>query len=133
LTKKRDVSPLFASQISHKYAQLNVRAVQTDLEQNHGRKVAASYIQNHAEWVSDIAAAKVPMADSEGYREAMVGTFSFYDYAGERQHSIYLAAAPEYGKSELKQRPEREIARANQHYPRSAVLGHRRRCGQQAW
>ena len=36
-------TPLFASQISHKYAQLNVRAAQADLEQNHGRKVAASY------------------------------------------------------------------------------------------
>jgi len=27
----------FAGQLSHKYAQLNVRAVQSDLEQNHGR------------------------------------------------------------------------------------------------
>jgi hypothetical protein len=35
-----------------------VRAVQTDLEQNHGRKVATSYIQNVAEWVGTIAAAK---------------------------------------------------------------------------
>jgi hypothetical protein len=54
----RGATPLFASQISHKYAQLNVRAVQADLEQNHDRKVAASYIQNVAEWVGDIAAAK---------------------------------------------------------------------------
>jgi hypothetical protein len=38
----RGATPFFASQISHKYAHLNVRAVQTDLEQNHGRKVAAS-------------------------------------------------------------------------------------------
>jgi hypothetical protein len=145
----RGATPLFASQISHKYAQLNVRAVQTDLEQNHGRKVAASYIQNVAEWVGDIATAKeedweyempalasaidtvvvsldgvmVPMAESSGYREAMVGTLSFYDPAGERQHSIYLAAAPEYGKSEFKQRMEREIARAKQHFPDAHYLG----------
>jgi hypothetical protein len=46
----RGATPLLASQISHKYAQLNVRSVQTDLQQNHGRKVATSYIQNVAQW-----------------------------------------------------------------------------------
>ena len=50
----RGATPLFASQISHKYAQLNARAVQTDLAQNHGRKIATSYIQHVAEWVGDI-------------------------------------------------------------------------------
>jgi len=145
----RGATPFFASQISHKYAQLNVRAVQTDLEQNHGRKVAASYIQNVAEWVGDIATAKeedweyempalerpvetvvvsldgamVPMVDSPGYREAMVGTLSFYDHEGERQHTIYLAAAPEYGKREFNQRMEREIGRAKQHFPEAQYLG----------
>ena len=54
----RGATPRFASQLSHKYAQLNVRAVQTDLEQNHGRSVAASYIQHVAEWVGTIALAK---------------------------------------------------------------------------
>ena len=51
-------TPRFASQLSHKYAQLNVRAVQADLEQNHGRTIATSYIQNVAEWVDTIATAK---------------------------------------------------------------------------
>jgi hypothetical protein len=54
----RGATPLFASQISHKYAQLNARAVQRDLEQNHARKVATSYLQNVAEWVGAIAEAK---------------------------------------------------------------------------
>jgi len=45
----RDATPRFASQLSHKYGQLNARAVQTDLAWNHGRKVATSYIQNVAE------------------------------------------------------------------------------------
>ncbi len=145
----RGATPRFASQISHKYAHLNVRAVQADLEQNHGRKVAASYIQHVAEWVGTIATAKeedwayalpalerpiatvvvsldgamIPMADSEGYREAMVGTLSFYDQEGERQHTIYLAAAPEYGKGEFLQRMEREIARAKQQFPDALYLG----------
>jgi len=145
----RGATPRFASQISHKYAQLNVRAVQTDLEQNHGRAVATSYIQNVAEWVANIAMAKeedweyempmlesaidtvvvsldgamIPMADSPGYREAMVGSLSFYDPEGERQHSIYLAAAPEYGKHTFSQRLEREITRAKQHFPEARYLG----------
>jgi hypothetical protein len=145
----RGATPRFASQLSHKYAQLNARAVQADLEQNHGRTVAASYIQNVAEWVGDIATAKeadweyampalerpiatvvvsldgamIPMADAAGYREAMVGTLSFYDHAGERQHSIYLAAAPEYGKQAFLQRLERKIVRAKQHFPAALYLG----------
>ena len=145
----RGATPLFASQLSHKYAQLNARAVQTDLAQNHGRAVATSYIQNVAEWVGTIAAAKeedweydlprlaggiatvavsldgamIPMADSDGWREAMVGTVSFYDHDGERQHTIYLAAAPEYGKQTFTERLAREIARAKQHYPEACYLG----------
>jgi len=123
--------------------------VQTDLEHNHGRQVATSYIQNVAEWVGNIAAAKeedweyemptlsasistvmvsldgamIPMADSAGYREAMVGTLSFYDPEGERQHTIYLAAAPEYGKHAFYQRMTREIGRAKQRYPDALYLG----------
>ena len=116
----RGATPRCASQISHRYAHLNVRAVQADLEQNHGRKVAASSIQNVAEWVGTVAIAKeedweyempalerpiatvvvsldgamIPMADSGGYREAMVGTLSCYDHEGERQHTLYLKVAP---------------------------------------
>ena len=145
----RGATPRFASQLSHKYSPLNVRAVQADLEQNHGRTIATSYIQNVAEWVGTIATAKeedweyampaleapiatvavsldgamIPMADSAGYREAMVGTLSFYDDEGERQHTIYLAAAPEYGKSEFLQRLEREIRRAKPHFPEAMYLG----------
>jgi hypothetical protein len=145
----RGATPRFASQLSHKYAQLNVRAVQTDLEQNHGRKVARSYIQNVADWVGTIATAKekdweyamprldapvatvvvsldgamIPMADSAGYREAMAGTLSFYDHEGERQHTIYLAAAPEYGKHAFEARMQGEIARAKQRYPEARYLG----------
>lgn len=145
----RGATPRFASQISHKFSQLNAGAVQRDLEQNHARAVAKSYIQHVAEWVGNIATAKeedweyelpklsasietvvvsldgamIPMADSEGYREAMVGTLSFYDFQSERQHTIYLAAAPAYGKREFTQRLAREIARAKQHYPEARYLG----------
>jgi hypothetical protein len=145
----RGATPRFASQLSHKYAQLNVRAVQADLEQNHGRTIATSYIQNVAEWVGTIATAKeedweyampalatpittivisldgamIPMVDSAGWREAMVGTLSFFDQEGERQHTIYLAAAPEYGKQAFLQRMEREIQRAKRDFPAALYLG----------
>jgi hypothetical protein len=65
----------------------------------------------------------IPMADSDGWREAMVGTLSFYDYEGERQHTLYLAAAPEYGKHTFTERMAREIARAKQHYPDARWIG----------
>ena len=34
----------------------------------------------------------------EGYRQAMVGTIALFDEEGERQFTLYTAAAPEYGK-----------------------------------
>lgn len=141
-------TPQFARQLSHKYAQLNVRAVQRDLDENHGRAVAASYIQNVAEWVGSIAMAQeeawtyeipqlnvavativasldgtmIPMAEG-GYREAMVGSLSLYDLDGTRVYSIYLGAAPEYGKETFKQRMEREIARLKEHFPQAQWIG----------
>jgi hypothetical protein len=65
----------------------------------------------------------IPMADAAGWHEAMVGTLSFYDHEGERQHSLYLAAAPEYGKQAFLQRMEREIRRAKQRFPEALYLG----------
>jgi hypothetical protein len=73
--------------------------------------------------VVSLDGAMVPMVDSPGYREAMVGTLSFYDPEGGRQHTIDLAAAPEYRKREFNQRMEREIARAKQHFPEAQYLG----------
>ncbi|AGA90283.1 hypothetical protein Thimo_1496 [Thioflavicoccus mobilis 8321] len=113
-----------------------MRAVQTDLEENHGRRVATAYIQNVADWVGSIALAKeedweyalpalaAPVASVVVSLDgAMVATLSFYDHAGERQHSLYLAAAPEYGKPVFLQRLEREIARAKQQLPNARYLG----------
>ena len=41
--------------------------------------------------VVSLDGAMIPMADSEGYREEMVGTLSLYDPEGERAHTIYTA------------------------------------------
>ena len=62
----------------------------------------------------------IPMADSDGWREAMVATLSFYDHDGERRHTLYLAAAPEYGKHAFTERVAREIARGQAAPPPAA-------------
>ena len=40
----------------------------------------------------------------DGKRQAMVGSISLYDKEGERHHTIYVAATPEYGKETFFQR-----------------------------
>ena len=117
-------TPRFAKIVSDKYASLPSTHVQRDLADNHGRKVARSYLQNLSEAVGSVACAKeedwhytTPKLNEpvknisigvdgtcmllckEGYREAMVGTISLYDNDGERQHTIQIGATPEYGKS----------------------------------
>jgi len=58
-----------------------------------------------------------------GYRQTMVGTISLYDSDGERQHTTYIAAAPEYGKEKFKERLAREIERTKELYPIALRIG----------
>ncbi len=51
----RHATPLFAKQLTHKYAFNNAKAVCSDLEENHGRPVTKSYVQNVVDWVGGIA------------------------------------------------------------------------------
>ena len=144
----RNATPQFAQQLSHKYANLNAPAVCRDLEDNHHRKVAHSYVQDVADWVGATAQAQgeaweyalpdldravasvvvgldgafIPMR-GDGYREAMVGTLSLYDLEGVRLHTVYIGEAPEHGKSTFTARLEREIAQAKKFYPDALYLG----------
>ena len=59
----------------------------------------------------------------KNYREAMVGNISLYDIEGERQHTIYIGEAPEYGKQTFFKRFEAEIIKIKQHYPDAFYLG----------
>jgi len=59
----------------------------------------------------------------DGYRQAMVGTISFYDAAGERLHTHYVAAAPEYGRKIFLDDMDREIARIKSRYPKARYVG----------
>ena len=144
----RGATPKFAQQISHKYVNLNAPAVCRDLNENHHRKIAHSYLQDVSDWVGSIAQAKEEVWDyatpklnkaistvvvsldgafilmrEEGYREAMVGNISLYDVTGKRQHTIYLGEAPEYGKGTFLHRLEKEIGTIKKQYPDVLYLG----------
>ncbi len=141
-------TPRFAKMIAHKYAEVGSGRVLIDLEENHGRKVARSFIQDVADAVATVALAKeeswsyalpetehpvwsiAPGLDGtcllmseDGWRETMVGTIGFYDKAGERQHTISMAATPEYGKATFLGRLESEVARVKAKYPEAHYVG----------
>jgi hypothetical protein len=141
-------TPKFAKIVSSKYTDNSVRAVQMDLEENHGRKVSVSMIQDICDAVGAIAVAKdeaweyaLPNFDQkvegisigldgtcvlmkeEGWREAMTGTITFYNKSGERIHTIYTATPPEYGKFNFLKKFEREIALVKEKYPNTFTLG----------
>ena len=119
-----------------------------DLRENHGRTVARSFVQNVADAVAAVASAKeedwgfaLPKPEEPvatvtigmdgtcllmcegGWRETMVGTIGLYDRAGDRQHTIYLAATPEYGKATFLDRMEREVERVKAAYPQARYVG----------
>src|SRR5262249_15824038 len=48
---------------------------------------------------------------------------AFYDAEGERQHTIYLAATPEYGRAKFLGHLEAEIGRAQAKCPEAHYVG----------
>ena len=51
-------TPKFAQQISPKYSNMNAPAVCRDLQENHHRNIAHSYLQDVSDWVGSIAQAQ---------------------------------------------------------------------------
>jgi hypothetical protein len=141
-------TPRFAKQISHKYGEGPAGRVVKDLKENHLRCVALSFVQDTAAAVAAVVQAKeeqwhyttpkleVPISTigvgldgtcmfmtEQGNRQAMVGTISLYSSDGERQHTIYIAATPEYGKATFYQRLDREIEHVKALYPQAKATG----------
>jgi len=141
-------TPKLAKTITHKYAEFGSSRVICDLENNHGRTMARSFVQNVADSVAAVALAKeetwqyeVPTLEEpvatitigldgacilmcdDGWREAMVGTLGLYNRDGERLHTTYLAASPEYGKETFLKRLEEEIVRIKVVYPEAEYVG----------
>src|SRR4051794_13508767 len=141
-------TPRFAKMIAHKYAEFGSGRVILDLAENHGRKVARSFVQNVADAVAAVALAKEEEWDyalpemeqpvttvtlgldgtcllmcEDGWRETMVGTIGSYDKDGGRQHTTYMAATPEYGKATSLGRMEQAIERVKALYPQAHHVG----------
>jgi hypothetical protein len=141
-------TPRFAKMVAHKYAEFGSARVQHDLEECHHRSLSRCLIQDVADAVAAVALAKeedwsysLPKLEAppatitfsldgtcalmceDGWREAMVGTIGFYDRDGQRQHTIYLGATPEYGKAQFLHRMETEILRVKAKYPSAHYLG----------
>ena len=141
-------TPRLARQLSHKYAEFGAPRVLVDLEQNHGRKASLTFVQEVAQAVAGVAQLKeetwhyttpkleAPVASigigidgasvlmiEQGWRQAMVGTLALYDRQGERLHTTYVAATPEYGKATFLERMDREIQQVKEHYPQAVTVG----------
>jgi len=140
-------TPKFAKMISNKYSRSSVDEVQTDLASNHGRSISRGQIQDVSDNVGEIAISKeenwsylpeieamvstvsigidgaMMLMRDDGYREAMSGTIAFYDKSGERLHTNYIAASPEYGKAKFFERMSREIERIKGKYPKAHYVG----------
>ena len=142
------VTPKFAKMVSSKYSCDAAPGVQRDLMENHGRPVAVSFIKNLTDAVGTIALAKEetwsyklpefskPIASisagldgtclnmkEDGWREAMCGTLAFFDTDGERMHTIYTAASPEYGKEKFLKNLECEMTKVINLYPEVPLIG----------
>lgn len=140
-------TPRFAKQVTHKYARMNAGEVCADLSDNHGRHISRNALQQLMESVGGIAQLKeescqdqTPVLEksvktvlcsldgaylltvNDGWREAIVGTLSLYDAKGERQHTTYFGAAPEYGKAAFFKHYERELAHIRTFYPEADYL-----------
>lgn len=141
-------TPKFAKMVTSKYTCDAAPGVQRDLKENHNRPVALSFIKNIADAVGAIAEAKeekwtydlpeMPKPvhsisvgldgtclnmQGDGWREAMCGTIAFFDKQGERMHTIYTAASPEYGKEKFLTKFSNEISRIKNNHPKIPLIG----------
>ncbi len=141
-------TPRFAMQLSHKYAEGSALRVVEDLRRNHNRAITKAFVQTVSDAVAAVATVKEEQwsyqlpelpADvatlgigidgtcllmcKDGWREAMVGTISLYDLLGERLHTTYIGATPEYGKKTFLKRMESEIAKVRAAFPDATKVG----------
>lgn len=141
-------TPKFAKTVSSKYSCDGAPGVQRDLAENHNRSIALSFIKNICDTVGTIAMAKeedwvykIPEMPKpvrsisigldgtclnmmeDGWREAMCGTIAFFDIKGERMHTVYTAASPEYGKEIFLSKFGSEVDRVIELFPKTPVVG----------
>jgi hypothetical protein len=143
----RKATPRFAKIVSRKFAHGAAAQVMEDLEHNHGRLCLKASLQDLATHVGTVVQTKEEswsyatpelgkvatvgigvdgtcmLICDQKWREAMTGSISLYDKRGERLHTIYLGASPEYGKATFFDRMKREIDHVKSLYPRALFVG----------
>jgi hypothetical protein len=143
-----NATPRFAKVVSYKYAEAGADAVVDDLRECHHRKISKRYVKSLGDIVGTYAVAKeetwnyaLPeferpcasiaigvdgtcmLLQEDGWRLAMTGTIAFYDAQGERLHTIYTGATPEYGKEKFHTKFCREVERVKEAYPNVPYIG----------
>ena len=141
-------TPRYAQIVSGKYARFGADAICEDLLECNGRKLSRNYAKKLSDYVGSIAQCyeteweyDLPefertiasigigldgtcmLMHEDGWREAMCGSISFYDKQGERQHTIYCGASPEYGKDKFIARFSHEIELVKAKFPNVLYLG----------
>jgi hypothetical protein len=141
-------TPRYSQMVSGKYARFGADAICEDLLECNGRKLSRNYAKKlsdfvgavaqcyETEWDYDLPALDKGVASvsigldgtcmlmhDDGWREAMCGSIAFYDSQGERLHTIYCAATPEYGKERFREKFSREIERAKGAFPDVVYVG----------
>ena len=141
-------TPRYSQIVSGKYARFGADAICEDLLECNGRKLSRNYAKQlsdfvgsvaqcyETEWEYDLPELDKPVSSvgigldgtcmlmhKDGWREAMCGSIAFYDNGGERLHTIYCAATPEYGKEQFREKFFREIERVKERFPDVLYVG----------
>ncbi|MCX5753856.1 MAG: ISKra4 family transposase [Candidatus Krumholzibacteria bacterium] len=141
-------TPRYSQMVSGKYARFGADAICDDLLECNGRTLSRNYAKklsdfvgsvaqcHETEWEYDVPALDGPVASvglgldgtcilmhEDGWREAMCGSITLYDPEGERLHTIYCAATPEYGKERFHAKFSREIERVQARFPEALYVG----------
>jgi len=141
-------TPRYAQMVSGKYARFGADSIREDLLECNGREISRNYAKKlsdfvgviaqirESEWEYELPPFEQPvhsitlgldgtcmLMQEEGWREAVCGSIAFYDGQGERLHTIYCAASPEYGKEKFKQKFSREIERVKKKFPDVLYIG----------
>jgi len=141
-------TPRYAQMVSGKYARFGADSIRDDLLECNGREISRNYAKKLSDFVGTIADCheteweyNLPEFDrsvhaitlgldgtcmlmhKDGWREAMCGSIAFYDNQGERLHTIYCSATPEYGKEKFKEKFTREIERVKKKFPDVLYIG----------
>lgn len=141
-------TPRYSQMVSGKYARFGADAICDDLLECNGRTLSRNYAKklsdfvgsvaqcHETEWEYDLPALDGPVASvgigldgtcilmhEDGWREAMCGSITLYDPEGERLHTIYCAATPEYGKERFHEKFSREIEHVKERFPEALYVG----------